>query len=177
MKLSRFNRPYFYRDGMQRNISEIAPQVLDNELVKNVVGQPYPLPEICFFRWTTRAGNIGSYLLVDKSEAKYIFDKPVSSLNRSEILKSFKNRIPKGPSLEQRKNQHFTLIVEAKALDIVKRVSLKGVDMYGLTAQIVGYFVQTILKRPKQYGVLAPSQFLGVRHDLFETLGLEPIIH
>ncbi|HFB99404.1 MAG TPA: hypothetical protein ENJ53_01235 [Phaeodactylibacter sp.] len=174
MKLSKFRNSYFLVDGKHQPITTVAQKEMTLETGENYIGIPYPLPEICFFEWETTAKNIGSYLLLDAAEAKYMkVPTPQKNETKEEVMDVFFKRKPKGPNEKQRKNQHFSLLVEATGKDhFFQKIKINGSDMYGLTAQIIAYFVTIFKQRlaEKKVGVISPSQFLGEKNDFFEKI-------
>ncbi len=177
MKLSRFNKAYFYENNTPKKTSEIKQQPVDFKGFTDYVAIAYPLPEINFFRWTTQAKTIGSYLLADKAEAKYLLPRDDDPTTKKEVIDAYLARKPKGPTPAQRNRQNYKIILEAKNKQETQTIHLKGRDMYKMTAKIVGFFVQKIKEQPQKYGVLSPGQFLDSRHNFFDYFDLNLIKH
>ncbi len=173
MKLSKYNDLVLIQAGKETPIQDIEPVEMSWDELGSFSAIPYPLPEICCFNWETKAKDIGSFLLVEQGSAGFMKFNPPSN-TKEEVISKFKKRKVQGPSVSQREQQQFFIVVEVKG-DSESCMQLEGMDMYRLTAKIVRYFVQSILKGGQErYGVLSPSQFLKEQNLFFETLNLKP---
>jgi len=176
LKLSAFNQTFFWKNGAKVPTKTIDHHEKSWQTMAIYTAIPYPLPEVCFFKWNTDAKNIGSYLLIDPVEAKYLQHSKPESKSKQEVLDAFQARKPKGPKEQQRKKQTFTLVIEAEDISgKCETIRLQGSDMYLMTAQIIIYFVKQIIteKHIKKYGVISPSQFLADKNDFWSYLGIK----
>ncbi|NWJ44462.1 MAG: saccharopine dehydrogenase NADP-binding domain-containing protein [Chloroflexi bacterium] len=74
-----------------------------------------------------------------------------------------------GPDLQQREASRWSVVAEAVGRKGARRVALSGVDMYGLTAQIIAYCASQILSGEfpgKSGGVLGAAQAFEARAAL-----------
>lgn len=173
MKLAKYNPLVLFENGEAVPIKDVEIVDIGWQKIGLFTAIPYPLPEICFFKWETKAKEIGSFLLVDKEEASFMKFKPPAK-TKDEVINKFRSRNEKGPTVEQREEQKFIIVVEVKGVNFVRNIQLEGEDMYRLTAKIIRYFVQTILAgNHERNGVLSPNQFLKQDHDFFGSLKLK----
>ncbi len=92
------------------------------------------------------------------------------------------NRMPEGPSEEDRRNAKFMVGCEVRAGSRVRRGSVTGTDVYGLTGVTTVH--GALLAADPSYdrsGALAPSQafdpepFLGALSDFGVAFEVEPL--
>ena len=91
-------------------------------------------------------------------------------------------RVGGAPSAEQRKNWRWTVVAEARAGSEVSRATLRGTDVYGLTALLVAHAADA-LRRGEAVGpgALAPAQAFDVHTfvprltPLLELAGIDTI--
>ena len=91
-------------------------------------------------------------------------------------------RLPAAPSEEDRKKSRFTISCEARGASGVRRGTLRGSDVYGLTAASLAH-AATLCADPAydRRGALAPAQafdpteFLAALDDFDVVVDLEPL--
>ena len=167
MKLARFFDQFAYEEGrfLLRRPLEVRRKVCfsDPKLLSCAAFMPYP--EVLFFSRTHDTRNALSFVLLEEGELEL-----ADRLTNSEGLPTFHQtversmfRTTKGLSEDERKNQRFTLVVEARADDgRVQRGILEGQDMYGLTADLAVWATLDLLRNESRpTGVLTPGEALS----------------
>ena len=72
-------------------------------------------------------------------------------------------RLPEGPTDEQRTRSNWTILAEARAGGSWRNVALTGTDVYGLTAEFLSAGALKIAREgPQETGVVAPVQAVGI---------------
>ena len=73
------------------------------------------------------------------------------------------DRLPEGPTSEQRRKSHWTVLAEARSGSQWRNVAISGTDAYGLTAEFLSAGALKIASDgPEEIGVVAPVQAMGI---------------
>jgi hypothetical protein len=135
-------------------------------------GFSMPYPEVIFFHQRYNVQKAGSYLLLNESEGDLLLSRPESKVVTVEEVLEQNGRVKTiEPSLHERNNQEFSIFVSAIDDEGQSYLSsVKGKDMYGITAFLVAHLLSKIcegLELPK--GVNSPST-INVWGDLWLEL-------
>ncbi|MCK4344720.1 MAG: saccharopine dehydrogenase NADP-binding domain-containing protein [Bacteroidales bacterium] len=166
MEISHLYPAYIYENSKMVNVRTFSrsKDVEFSELPGLTKALFLPYPEVLFFTKNYKVKNAGSYLLMEKNEAKFalaglnIPKKPLK-----EILKRSNKRNTVLPEKEKRALQRFILCVKTILMDNTqKSITLKGADMYGITASLVSKAIEYVVKMSDvQTGVLTPAKFIN----------------
>ena len=73
------------------------------------------------------------------------------------------DRLPEGPTPEQRRKSRWTILAEARSGSDWRNVAISGSDVYGLTAEFLSAGALKIAREgPQEIGVVAPVQAVGI---------------
>ena len=79
------------------------------------------------------------------------------------VIEKVLDRLPEGPTAEQRAQSRWTILAEAHSGTEWRNVALSGRDVYGLTAEFLSAGALEIARRgPRATGVVAPVQAVGI---------------
>ncbi len=85
------------------------------------------------------------------------------------IVEKMLERLPDGPSPEQRRKGKWTILAEARSGSKWRNVAISGTDVYGLTAEFLAAGALKMAKEgPLETGVVAPVQAVGI--ETFEKV-------
>jgi len=153
--------------GFAKNVSDFGNLRLDAVLFA-------PYPEVMFLKRNFRVQNACSYLLTSNLEAKMATGRKQTEIPLETTMEENRKRMKKGPSDQERLNQVFEIRLLAES-SAGKRYcfSLKGKDMYELTASIAEIFVRRLLSM-KQWpaGIFTPSEIenpAGVFNEILKS--------
>lgn len=97
-------------------------------------------------------------IMVSAPLLPYLASAPIKALLGKVI-----ERLPEGPTIEQRRKSHWTILAEARSGSRWKNVALSGTDVYGLTAEFLSAGALKIAREgPLDVGVVAPVQAVGI---------------
>lgn len=172
MKLNKFRDNCFVKNGEWSEITENFTSPLLKDESKSALA--YPLPEVAFVSWFDGVNESGSYLLLSKQEAMFAGITAKEEGDLKAELEKLKQKKRPGPSKDQRIAQESELVVETCVNGSKRALSLKGADMYGMTARCVVTVLHEILEsKERMSGVIAPSQlFLGNEKRILDVLGI-----
>lgn len=131
-----------------------------------------PYPEVLFFAHKYQTKEVGSYLLSNESEIKYVHIAEQKS--KEAITNRHQNRVWKGPSVEERERQEFRIVICAEQEDgELKKAELLGKNMYQVTAEIIVLMIQAIQnKQQKLTGFQVPSAIGNSKEILSRLIAL-----
>lgn len=174
MKLSKFRKLEKISNGSWKEIDNQKDKLniqLPDQSKK--VAVPYPLPEIAFNHWNLELSDSLSYLLLEPEEAMFAGGATTPNSDINEELEKLRTRKKPGPTAEQRGQQEYLLVVQAKNKSGKSgAIKMTGIDMYGITAQCIVIALEKIIQNKDcPSGVLSPAKlFVGEESRILEEL-------
>jgi short subunit dehydrogenase-like uncharacterized protein len=87
----------------------------------------------------------------------------LGSESAQKLVDRVTDRLPDGPTEEQRAKSYFTILAEARSGDQWRNVSVQGVDVYGLSARFLAAGALAMAAEDyEKSGVLAPVEAVGL---------------
>jgi len=122
-----------------------------------------PFPEIILFPENHKVGNTGSYIIMNDIDAAFLRTSKREPKPMEDLFKEHNRRRKKGPGTEEREMQSFFLVINIIDKEgIQNSVVVKGSDMYGITASLMGYAVEEIISSTSlRSGIITPCGAFG----------------
>lgn len=77
----------------------------------------------------------------------------------AKVVEKLTDRLPDGPTEEQRAKSYFTILAEARSGDVWRNVTIQGVDVYGLSARFLAAGALNMASEGfEKTGVLSPVE-------------------
>ena len=166
MKLSRFYPSYYLDNNELKCIRtfELKKNVEFKSLPEYSRALFMPYPEVIFFSRKYNVTDSASFLLMTEDEAAIAKNKsqPEKITFEDIINKHFRIK-NHGPSETERRMQSFRLIVNAiQENNVQTNIMLNGVDMYGITAELMAYAVKNLIQTSVyKTGIISPGEIFN----------------
>ncbi|MCG8698625.1 MAG: hypothetical protein MI922_11270, partial [Bacteroidales bacterium] len=170
----------YYEDMLLKNGKIKA--VIDEDIFKDLsfsnhnesIGYLSPYPEILWAHLNYNPAKAASYLLINKNEQAFFKQVEKVIKSKQDILHDIDRKKYKTPSNEERLNQNFELFIEMINENSKQTMHLKGSDMYGITALLVGELMDLFIRKPVNLGFYSPGFLLkGKEEKILRTLKVD----
>ncbi len=156
--------------------SAFTQTVFFQAIPENTIASFMPYPEIVFLKKRNNIKNGASFLLLSEIDSRYLSASSSSKVPIDELILKHNRSSLVELSLEEKQKQEFILILRVtNSQGIITTKTIKGCDMYGLTAMIVANLIKRINRGailPK--GVILPSEAFGSEWN-WKELNIEQI--
>lgn len=161
MKLAQFRKLYKIVDNewKEGDLTKDRLKIHWYETPNDLLGIPYPLPEIAYMKWRFNPSFAESYLLLPENEAMFMGQSKAKKGSAGESLERLKTLKQPGPSSEERATQKSKVIVEVQfESKPTEYTIIENTDMYGTTAKSTVLALISVQKnRSELSGVIPPA--------------------